>query len=85
MSPEDARRLLLRTEIEREWSCVHKHMRDAKDVDPSKGRLEAAFVSLALDHAYQAFESLLERLERGLGLPAREGATWHQALLAALA
>ena len=39
-------------------------------------------VALSLDHAYQAFENVLVRLERALGLPARTSPAWHRALLA---
>lgn len=51
-------------------------------MDPSRGKPEAAFVALELDHAYQAFETLLVRIERVLGLPPRTGDTWHRTLLA---
>lgn len=39
-------------------------------------------MALALDHAYQGFETMLMRVERALGLPKRAGATWHAAILA---
>ena len=38
-------------------------------------------MALALDHAYQAFETLLVRLEEALGLPRRAGANWYSQLL----
>lgn len=82
MSPEDARLQLLRAEVTRDWEQVEQCRADACSVAPSAGRHQAAFVALALDHGYQAFESLLLRLERGLGLPARSGDAWHRALLA---
>jgi hypothetical protein len=53
----------------------------AGSYDPAHGAPEAAFVALALDHAYQAFETLLVRLEEALGLPRRTGANWHGHLL----
>ncbi|HVU51469.1 MAG TPA: hypothetical protein VHL80_12325 [Polyangia bacterium] len=40
------------------------------------------WLSLSLDHAYQAFETILVRLERAVGLPERVGVSWHTALLA---
>ncbi len=43
---------------------------------------QAALVALSLDHAYQAFESMLVRLERMLELTPRLGAEWHRGLLA---
>lgn len=49
---------------------------------PASGLPESALVALSLDHAYQAFESMLVRLERVLGLPARAGSEWHGAVLA---
>ncbi len=39
-------------------------------------------MALSLDHAYQAFEAILVRLERVAGLPERAGASWHSAVLA---
>ena len=39
-------------------------------------------VALSLDHAYQAFETILLRLERAAGLPERTVRSWHTALLA---
>jgi len=54
----------------------------SSSVEPEAGAPEAALVALSLDHAYQAFESLLVRVERALGLPERGGAGWHGELLA---
>ena len=82
MSPLDSRALLAAQEVERDWRQVCRHLADAQSVAPEAGRPEAAFVALALDHAYQAFESVLLRVERGLALPARQGSDWHRALLA---
>ena len=81
MSPADARLLLLCAELERELREVERHRARAMSASPTDSEHAAAFVALELDHAYQAFESLLLRLERGLGLPVRVGATWHRALL----
>lgn len=81
MSPLDARLSKLASDLRREWDQVRLHAQRAASVDPSRGEPEAALVALSLDHAYQAFESLLIRLERGLGLPERGGATWHAQLL----
>lgn len=50
-------------------------------MDASAGIAEQALVALSLDHAYQAFETLLVRMERALGLPERTGATWHSRIL----
>ena len=81
MSPTDARRAMLRAEIERDWEMVVAQLALAQTVDPSVGAPEAALVALSLDHAYQAFENVLVRLERALGLPARTGSDWHRSLL----
>ena len=82
MSPEQARMALLRAEIERDWQRVGVFSERATSVAPSTGLAEASLVALSLDHAYQAFESMLVRIERALGLPERPGADWHRALLA---
>lgn len=82
MSPLDARMTLLLEELRRDWGAVGEQLRRARDVEPGKGSLEAAFVALALDHAYQALETMLVRLERALGLPERTGGAWHAAILA---
>lgn len=82
MSPADARRAMLRAEIERDWEMVIAQLALARTVDPGAGAPEAALVALSLDHAYQAFENVLVRLERALGLPARTGSDWHRSLLA---
>jgi hypothetical protein len=73
---------MLRAEIERDWEMVVAQRALARSVDPSAGAPEAALVALSLDHAYQAFENVLVRLERALGLPARTGSDWHRSLLA---
>jgi hypothetical protein len=82
VTPADARRAVLRAEIERDWELVIVHLGRARSVQPGTGAPEAALVALSLDHAYQAFENVLVRAERALGLPARSGAEWHRALLA---
>lgn len=82
MSPADARRAVLRAEVERDWEMVLKQLERARSVDPGAGPPEAALVALSLDHAYQAFENVLVRVERALGLAPRGGAEWHRALLA---
>jgi hypothetical protein len=82
MSPTDARRAMLRAEMERDWEMVVAQLALARTVEPSAGAPEAALVALSLDHAYQAFENVLVRLERALGLPARTGSDWHLSLLA---
>ena len=74
---------LLRDDLEREWEQVQSHCTKALQTDPDEGEAEAALVALSLDHAYQAFETLLLRLERALALPERQGALWHAALLEA--
>jgi hypothetical protein len=81
VSPADARVLLLCAELERDWNEVLRHRTRAMSVDPAASEYTAAFVGLSIDHAYQAFESFLQRLERGLGLPVRTGPTWHAELL----
>lgn len=81
MSPTDARVLLLCSELDRDWQEVERHLARAKSAEPEASEHAAAFVALELDHAYQAFESLLVRLERGLGLPARTGPNWHRTVL----
>lgn len=82
MTPIDARRKLLLSELQRDWSLVGDHLTKARSVEPAAGDPEAALVALSLDHAYQAFETLLLRLERGLDLAERTGGSWHAALLA---
>jgi hypothetical protein len=81
VSPLDARVAVLVAELRREWGQVTAHLAKARSADPASGEPEAALVALALDHAYQAFETLLVRLERALGLPERTGAGWHAQLL----
>ena len=82
MSPADARAALLLAECHRDWDAVKTHLGRARAADPTKGPADAALVALSLDHAYQAFETMLVRLERAVGLPERAGAGWHAALLA---
>jgi hypothetical protein len=82
MSPTDARRAMLRAEIERDWEMVVAQLALARTVEPSVGAPQAALVALSLDHAYQAFQNVLVRLERALGLPERTGSDWHRSLLA---
>ena len=82
MSPADARAALMLAECRRHWNAVKTHLERAGAADPARGAAEAALVALSLDHAYQAFETILARLERAIGLPERTGAGWHTALLA---
>lgn len=82
MSPLQVRVAKLIDDVRRDWDAVEAHLQRAQSVDPAGGDPEAALVALSLDHAYQAFETLLVRLERALGLPERTGASWHtEALL----
>lgn len=81
MSPIDARTALLVAECRRDWNAAKTHLGHARAADPSGGNPEIALVALSLDHAYQAFETLLVRLERASGLPERSGASWHTGLL----
>lgn len=81
MTPLDARVAKLIADIERDWQQVEAHAAKACSVDASEGEPQAALVALSLDHAYQAFETLLVRLERALGLPERTGPTWHAQIL----
>jgi len=81
MSPIEARTLLLVSEIERDWQGVAQALNRARSVDPKAGEAPAALVALSLDHAYQAFETMLVRVERALGLAERTGSAWHAALL----
>lgn len=82
MSPAEARAALIQAESVRDWTAVRAHLAKARSVDPAAGDAESALVALSLDHAYQAFETILVRLERAVGLPERTGANWHTALLA---
>lgn len=82
MSPTDARRVLSRVELGRDWESVRAHLERGRSVSPAKGAPEAALVALSLDHAYQAFETMLLRTERLLALPARAGSEWHRSILA---
>lgn len=81
MSPITARLAMLVAEIERDWKQVEMQLQEALSVEPQDGKPQAALVALSLDHAYQAFESLLLRVEAALGLPVRSGAEWHTRLL----
>jgi hypothetical protein len=81
MSPLDARTVKLLSDIGRDWQQVKAHLERGRSVDPRSGAPEQALVALSLDHAYQAFETLLVRVERALGLPERDGPTWHAQLL----
>ena len=58
------------------------HLARARSVDASQGPAQAALIALSLDHAYQAFEAILLRLERVAALPERTSANWHASLLA---
>lgn len=82
MSPADARAALVVGECRRDWDVLKTHLARAHIADPSGGDAAAALVALSLDHAYQAFEAILVRLERAVGLPERTSASWHTALLA---
>ena len=82
MSPAAARAALLVAECQRDWDMVKAHLSRARSADPTRGAADAALAALSLDHAYQAFETILVRLERAAGLPERTGSSWHTALLA---
>ena len=82
MSPADARAALAVAECRRDWETVKIHLGRARAADPFQGEAPAALVALSMDHAYQAFESILVRLERIAGLAERTGASWHTELLA---
>jgi hypothetical protein len=81
MSPLDARTAKLLADVRRDWQQVKAHLERGRTVDPRSGAPQQALVALSLDHAYQAFETLLVRLERALGLPERSGTTWHAQIL----
>jgi hypothetical protein len=81
MSPVDSRLALLAAEVRRDWKQVARQLSIATATDLDAGLAAHALVALSLDHAYQAFETILLRLERGLGLPERQGAQWHAELL----
>ena len=81
MSPTEARVALLCAEIERDFAEVERQLERANQHDPGASDPNAAWVALALDHAYEAFESLLVRIERALDLPPRAGERWHIDLL----
>lgn len=85
MTGADARLALLCAEIERDIAEVKRQLERAELYDPAESGPHAAWVALALDHAYEAFESLLVRIERALDLPPRTGERWHLDLLEAAA
>lgn len=85
MSPTDADRTRVHDELERFWVLAERHLAVAKAADLAQGRPSMAVVAVGLHHAYQAFESLLEKLEMALNLPARTGGAWHEAILEAAA
>ncbi len=82
MTAQDARRAALIGEISRDWEMVRRHLERSRSVAPGRGVAESALVALSLDHAYQAFETMLIRAERALGLAPRSGGEWHRAALA---
>lgn len=79
----DARTLALAAEIRRDWRHVAEQLERAERYDPAASGPHAGWVALALDHAYEALETLLRRVERGLGLPERTGDRWQAELLEA--
>lgn len=81
MSPAEARTLVLAAEIERDLAQIERHAERTLRFSADAGDPEAAYVALSLDHAYQAFESMLVRIERSFGLPRRDGAEWHREIL----
>ncbi len=82
VSADEARVAQLRAEFSRDWDMVCQHLAHARSVEPSASRASAALVALSFDHAYQAMETLLVRIERALGLPERTVSAWHRAILA---
>jgi len=82
VSPAESRAALAVAECRRDWDILKTRLTRARDADPSRDDAQAALVALSLDHAYQAFEAIMVRLERVAGLPDRSGANWHTALLA---
>ncbi len=82
MSPAEARAALAVAECRRDWETLKAHLARARAADPPQGAAPSALVALSLDHAYQALEAILVRLERAAGLPERTGESWHTALLA---
>lgn len=82
MSPADARASLVADQIRRDWAAVESNLARARAAIPIVGPRDAAYVAVAIDHAYQAFETMLVRIEAELGLPVRSGASWHIAILA---
>lgn len=82
MSPAEARLAATGAALRRDWGEVQRQLARARSMDPHADAAAAAYVALALDHAYQALEQVLVAIERGLGLPARAGERWHRAALA---
>lgn len=82
MSPAQVRLAGLSVEVRRDWEQVERHAKTCASTDPRLGAAEAALVALSLDHAYQAFEQVLVRVEQALRLPERTGHHWHRRLLA---
>jgi hypothetical protein len=68
LTPTDARLAKLRSDLLRDWEQVVVNLKKAESVDPAEGSPQAALVALSLDHAYQAVETLLLRIEAALGL-----------------
>jgi hypothetical protein len=66
VSPVDSRAALLCAECRRDWGLVRTHLSRARAAVPGRGDAEAALVALSLDHAYQAFETILEAVATGL-------------------
>jgi len=85
VSPETAREQLLVAELRRDWAQVEARLQEASAYDPGTGKPFASHVALMLAHAYEAFETLLVRVERALGLPPRSGERWHTDILEAAA
>lgn len=75
MSPTDARLVLIAAECRRDWATVEAHLARARSVDPATGPAEAALVALSLDHAYQAFETVLRRARRSARSGTRGGSS----------
>jgi hypothetical protein len=71
VSPVEARIAVLVAECRRDWDLVKSNLAKAESVDPAGGDPQAALVALSLDRAYQAFEEIMVRIERCLGLPER--------------
>jgi len=61
VTPVDTRAALLCAECRRDWGLVKTHLSRVRAADLGRGDAEAALVALSLDHAYQAFETILAR------------------------